>query len=320
MTYARLLGHEVGSIILVNLHHTLNSDLVSEATLKGALVNLHAELAVLTTAPHPNKIRLAFRRGLFAAPTRFQVRGKEVPRKSIKISAVVAFDKIRAILEKIAQRASRYSARIDAMLEPDAKDTTVSKAADLINAVAPRMPDLTLSDWGTIFWAVPSTEVARIQARSSSSTDALPSTEARQLRNELGLVHIDAVGNDPDRHIFVFEGKVSLSHLERDDRLLFRCARPTTLDGWDNRRFCQPMLSVPKVSGCGLTVDLANGTFGPGAAELVSTPLAIRHFECRYVGPLDAVDDGSDASYLDLLAEGGDLSAMAAELDGAAAS
>lgn len=316
MSFSRLLTEDIGKIILVNLHHTARSKLVSDATLSSALANLHSKLSAFSSAPTTEEIWQTFRSGLFGTPTRFQVQGRESPRRSTSISAVVAFDKVRAFLDKIAHRAPRYRGQVDAMTAPDAPDGTVAKAADLINSIAPRAPDFTLSDWNTVFWAAPSSEVDRIQADCLRLIGRLqPSAQARHLRDALGLVQLDADIADPNRHIFLFEGRVSLSELAKTHRLLFRCARPTTLDGWDNRRFCQPGLSPPPVAGCGMTVNLANGAFGPGAAELVSTPVPIMHFECRYVGPLDGSDFGTDAEYLAVLLRSGDLSAMASDLD-----
>lgn len=298
MGFDRLLAHERGHILLVNLAETCRVELLPPEVRKPVLKRLESGLASLRPTPAEKEILGVFREVILSTAARMQVKGVEGPDEDIKLSAVVSFDKIRGLLEKVRMRFPDRTGLIDAILATDAPDATVARAATLLNEIGPRALDLTLSEWGTLFWAAPMQEIDRLF--TSCPPAASPMARARAIRDALGLIHLDYTLGDPNRHLFLFRATRSLAEIDPDHAT--NVSRPTTLDGWDNPRFCQPILPpAPFCHGCGMTVNIAEWQVEPGAAEVVSTPIPIRFFECSYIGPLDKSEFGPDSDFLKMI-------------------
>lgn len=319
MGFDRLLASDRGRIILVNLHHTIASAILPSPLARECLVRLRDQLRMLGPVPTDSDILAAFRAALFRPAARFQVRSTERPDVDVSICAVVGFEKISALLWKVAQRDGSFEARVGVVTDPAAPRATVAMAASLLNRATRYMPDLTLSDSDTIFWATPEREFDRLIADWGAARTTAPGggNPAGYVRDKLGLVHLDAVAPNTARHLFAMRGTMRLSDIGRSVR--FQCARPSTLDGFDNPRFRQSLPATPAHPGCGLTVDLHLGSFGIGAAELVSTPLSLAFFQCEYIGELLTPPDGSDADYVAVLSPASEHSRMAGDLDRMAA-
>ncbi len=307
MGFDRLLANDRGRILLVNLAETCRVKLLPAKLHKTALQRIQTGLEQLTDSPTEDDLLKVFRSAILTTAARMQVKGMECPDADTKLCAVLSFDKIRGLLEKVAMRFPDETSKIDIIIEGDAPDKTVAEAAKLLNRVAPRAGDLSLSEWGTIFWAAPEQEIDRLVA--SCAPDAPPMQVARALRDALGLIHMDFHLGHPNRHLFLFKATASLSEIDPQHALT--ASRPTTLDGWDNPRFCQLLLPpAPFFGGCGMTVNIASWKVEPGAAEVVCTPIPMRYFECSYIGPVDRSEFGTDADYLEMIAAGHDLDAL----------
>lgn len=304
MGFSRLLCHDHAKILLVNLAEMGRLKLLPDELCKPTLKSIQSGLAALSDAPAPEEVLKVFASVVFKSATRLQAKGTEAPSGDTTLAAVVSFDKIRGLLEKIVFRKPSLKSRIDAIIAPDAPDATVAKAADIINGHAGRMSTLSLSEWGTIFWAAPAQEIDRLVATCASGSS--PMQVARALRDALGLVHMEFDLTHPDRHLFLFRATASIDEILANED--FVVSRPTTLDGWDNRRFCQPLLPPsPFCDGCGMTVDIAGFKVSPGAAEVVCSALPIKFFEISYIGPVDKSEFGADSDFLELIREGRDL-------------
>jgi hypothetical protein len=111
------------------------------------------------------------------------------------------------MLEKRSQRMRNLQRIVDTITAFGGPEATVAKAADLINLHAIRNGDITLSEWGTIFWAAPSREVDRLTAQCNDTLGAPTNAQiARHLRDALGLVHLDFDRLDDGRRIFIMRG------------------------------------------------------------------------------------------------------------------
>jgi len=301
MGFNRLLAHDRAKILLVNLAETGRRKLLPDDLRKPTLKSIQSGLAALGDTPTPEEVLRVFASVVFKSATRLQAKGTQAPSGDTTLAAVVSFDKIRGLLEKILFRKAGLKSQIEAIIAPDAPDATVAKAADIINGHAGRMSTLSLSDWGTIFWAAPTQEIERLMATCAAG--APPMQVARLLRDALGLVHMEFDLTHPDRHLFLFKATAPIDEILIDEDLVV--SRPTTLDGWDNRRFCQPLLPPsPFYEGCGMTVDIADFKVSPGAAEVVCSALPIKFFEVSYIGPVDKSEFGADADFIEMIREG----------------
>jgi hypothetical protein len=316
MGFDRLLAHDRAKILLVNLAETQRRKLLPKTLRKPVLKEIHKGLAALGTRPTPEEILQVFKNVVFRSATRLQAKGVERPADDTTLAAVVSFDKVRGLLEKVLFRRPDLKSQIDAIIAPDAPDATVSKAAGIINRHSPRMSTLSLSEWGTIFWAAPTEEIDRLLSICAAGSN--PMQVARFLRDSLGLIHMKFDLTHPDRHLFLFRAKASIANIVADED--FIVTRPTTLDGWDNPRFCQPLLPpAPFQDGCGMTVDIADYKCSPGAAEVVCSALPIKFFDISYLGPVDKSSFGSDSDFVDLIREGQDLNDLVDYLSALAA-
>ena len=307
MGFERLLGHDRGHILLINLTEMCLGGLLPTKLHKQALRKIRDELVQLSGPLTTDDYVDAFSRAILKTAARMQVKGTQSPPQDTVIAGVMSFDKIRGLLEKIAQRFPYLEDRIDAIVAPDAPDATVAKAAALINSVALRASDLTLSEWGTIFWAAPVQEIDRVIDICPMGSP--PMTIARFLRDALGLIHMEYTLKHPNRHLFLFRAKESLGEIDPIQKVTV--SRPTTLDGYSNPRFCQAILPpAPFFDGCGMTVNIANWDVEPGAAELVCTPIPVHFFECSYVGPVDKSEFGTDADYVKMILGTHDLGGL----------
>lgn len=304
MGFDRLLAHNRAKILLVNLAETRRRELLPKDLSKSTLQSIQNGLAMLGASPKPVEVLNVFASVVFKSAPRLQAKGTEAPSGDTTLAAVVSFDKIRGLLEKILFRKADLKSQIEAIIAPDAPDGTVAKAADIINGHSARMSTLSLSEWGTIFWAAPTQEIDRLLA--TCAIGASPMQVARFLRDALGLVHMEFDLTHPDRHLFLFRATASIDEILAEEALIV--SRPTTLDGWDNRRFCQPLLPPsPFYEGCGMTVDIADYKVCPGAAEVVCSALPIKFFEVSYLGPVDRSAFGDDADFVEMIREGHDL-------------
>lgn len=307
MGFHRLRGHDRGHILLINLAEMSQAGLLPTPLHKPALRSIRDELAKLSGKPSGDEVVDAFGRAILKTAARMQVKGVESPPANTVIAGVMSFDKIRGLLEKIAQRFPTLVTQIDGIVASDAPDATVAKAADIINRVAPRASDLTLSEWGTIFWAAPAQEVDRMLA--GCPPGAPPTAIARSIRDTLGLIHMDYNLKHPNRHLFLFRAQKALTEIDPIHKLTV--SRPTTLDGYSNPRFCQAILPpAPFFNGCGMTVNVANWLVRPGAAELVCTPIPVHFFTCSYIGPVDKSEFGPDSDFVKMIVRSHDLDAL----------
>jgi hypothetical protein len=171
--------------------------------------------------------------------------------------------------------------------------------ASTLNKYADLMPRLVLQGGFNILFATSSDEFRIVEA----SVSVTPSSNtASAIRDSLGLVHVglDAVGRPTP--LFVFHSQKPLSAWDGQ----LRVRRPTTVEGFDNRRFKQAWpLGELVESGAGRTVDIDPGGYGPGCSEFVMSGLTLKdNFTCHYIGLVDTNPAGSDHDFLDYLLAG----------------
>jgi len=236
---------------------------------------------------------------------------------------ILDFGKVKGILRTIQRRLddsyADESKRIDTLCRRDVGASIIPDAAALINALSPALRELTLSDPNRVLWGTSAVElesaIARFQADPAIGPDGL----AGRLRDLLGLVHIDPKPRCKTRHLFLFRGRFTLAEI-KNRPTLFRSSRPSVLDGFDNRRFCQPWLKIPWENGWGMTIDIASGGLGIGLPEIVVNPLSLCDFDCSYLGEVPNSWFGPDKDYLTMLSgKAPALDVIATELDRLAA-
>ena len=179
-----------------------------------------------------------------------------------------------------------------------------------MNAYRDGLEELTISNVNLLIWGTP------LDVLDSAINDpTLPADKrASRVRDALGLVHLNPGPMDPERHLFVFRSNQTLAAI-RALPSYFSVARPTTLDGFDNHRFCQRDLGG-RLPGWGNTVDVGSGICRTGFPEVVLTPMSVSHFTCEYLGKLSAAHFANDTRYLGLLAPPpAHFANMAAHLD-----
>lgn len=319
MTFRNLLGNAVGRIILANLHYLVDDNLLDDELRDAALSRLHGELTILSPGATADQLTDAFSRALHVSDPVFQVQSTEWPDEDHRIAMVLDFTRVRAILAQILRRIQARDAaqatRIRAILRPDVRGAPIADAAAVINELSPGLSELTLSDPNRVLWGARVDEVDRILHETAADHARGPRLRARRLRDVLGLIHVNPRKRDLARHLFLFRSEHSLSKI-RARPTHFSCARPSTLDGFDNRRFCQPHLQ-PWQSGWGMTIDIDANRCSVGLPEIVLSPLSLYHFQCEYVGKITGAAFGPDEEYLAMLAPPPlKAAAMASKLDG----
>lgn len=323
MSFKTLLSSDAAKIILVNLHYTAMHSILPDDVRDKALTEIHARLGLLSDPVDIDAIKEVFGDVIFRSGFEFQLRAVQRPSEDERAGAVVAFDKVKTLLRQIHKAIFRdhpdRAATIQVILHPHAPSATVAEAAPLINEFVPLLAGRTFSDANRIWWGAPLSDIEPILTASDPAAGARGiADKAHALRDRLGLCHINPGLGDVDRHLFLFRTRMTLAEI-RSAGQVFASARPSTLDGFDNPRFSQRLFRRPWRDGWGMTVDLTGGGFGVGLPEMIATQISLSSFECAYVGELTGSDFGPDRAYLATLAAGGDVEAMAEELDAAVA-
>ncbi len=305
MTFHRLKNDPTGAIVLVNLHYLVTDALVDRRLAKSAFRAIKRSLGATAPTAGKDELKLALQAALFVDHPIFQVQGVQQPKLDKAVAMVVDFGKVRGMLTTLLRRETDLAliSELDSILRPDVDRGDIPKAADLINRLSPKLRAMTLNDLNQVLWgaSVPALDAAIVGFRSDPAIGQ--AGLAGRLRDLLGLIHIKPRRRRRTRHLFLFRGRRTLEAI-RGAPTSFRCARPTTFDGFDNRRFCQPTLTTPWEDGWGMTIDIAGNGLAVGMPEVVVNPLPVADFECSYLGEVPDANFGSDADYLDLIATG----------------
>jgi hypothetical protein len=316
MSISRLLETDRGKILLVNTFDMAEEGLLEHERLRLAIKGLKAALRALSPARVYGEEELvqAIAQKVYPNSQRLHANGTERPAGTIHIAAVRTFPEIATLLLRV-QKNHPDDIAIRRVLRPRASDEAIADAARLINRYCDRLPQLEVGGLRNFFWA---TSLDRLRDVEQEFFDMLrngvvglsPEELPNYVRDMLGLAHISPDPYGQPCHLFVFEGQMTLDEMAA--RVDFRCARPTTIDGFENPRFRQRRPpSAALALGFGMTVNLGRGVYGDGLPELVSTGISIAgHFKCRHLGKVSRMPLGSDVDFVDFLQGGRDLSLM----------
>jgi len=303
MTFHNLLGDPIGCIMLANLHFTIEQALVPVELRDKAIAALHDQLALLAPTSSGKELKDAFSRALHVEDPFYQIQSTDwPPDEDHRIAMVLDFRKVQSVLRTLKrwalQRQPSLKARFLTALVPDPQKDAVLEAIRLINELAPNS-DMTIAQADRVLWGTRYEEIERVMVAMRADPTATLDHCAKRLRDMLGLVHIDFGASDVERFLILFYSVSTVADIR--GRTNFACARPSTFDGFDNRRFCQPHL-ISWEPGWGMTIDIADADCGVGLPEIVLNPLGLRHFQCEYLGEVVHANFGGDDKYLDLLA------------------
>jgi hypothetical protein len=313
-----LLSHDVGRIMLANFYHMVEGNIVSEDIRNSALKKIHVTLSAISPPVSTDSLKSAVCAALFVEDPLFQVRSTQWPDENHRFAMVLDFVKVQLILKQVRRRLEPRAPHLQgvfrAALRPDANSGAMRDALEVINSYADGLQGLAISDPNRVLWGTKLYDAeAAIAAAIADPVYGLGKI-AQRLRDLLGLIHIAFGPGRLERHLVLFRSKVTLTEL-RDEPTHFSCARPSALDGFDNRRFCQPHLK-PWPDGWGMTIDLANYGCAVGLPEIVMNALPLNQFRCEYLGEVEENKFGNDADYLTVIAPPAtDLSAVADKLD-----
>lgn len=321
MTFHRLKAVPTGAIVLVNLHYMIADGLLDARLRKSALRSMKRALGRTSATPDAGSLKRALQSALFVERPVYQVGSIQRPALDKAVAMVVDFGRVRGLLRSFGRRIDDDGllGRIDALCRSDVDRSDIPNAADLINLLAPNIREITLKDPNMVLWgaSVPALDAAIATFMADPAIGA--AGLAGRVRDLLGLVHIKPARRSRSRHLFLFRGNQTLETI-RQRPTLFRCARPSTLDGFDNPRFCQPHLATPWEHGWGTTIDIAARRLAIGLPEVVVNPLSVCEFTCSYLGEVPDSAFGTDRAYLAVLARHAPaLDDIADELDRLAA-
>jgi hypothetical protein len=309
VSFNRLLATDRGKIVLVNLHQTVQAELIEGDLCAEILRLLAGAFERLPDAYSAGDIERVISEIVWS-DERYQLAAQETLDEGVHIAAVKPYDDLLPLLQRI--RKLRISARLDeeirSAIAEFAPEQALRRGIEILNERAPEAPQLTIGRGFNIFWA---TTLEAVRATAAQERSA-----PHVLRDRLGLVHFDPAKWKRGLHLIVFEATLPIGQLPT---AAFRAARPTTLDGFDNPRFRQyrPPDMAPR--GYGATVDITDGDYALGLPEIVSTEIPIQaNFTCRYLGRVIEGPRGTDEGFVDFLSQGADLQAMARTLDAAA--
>lgn len=314
MSFQKLVGNPKSRILLANLHDMAYSSLLGPLVQKTALKSLHSKLLTLSSNPQHKSVLKAFGSTLHADGVNYKILSEETPAETERIALVVDYSKVRKVLVQAIRRIRTSNpsehAVMQTALSSRASTLALRNAAGAINRLKLGLGGLTINDVYQVIWGTPLDCVDALL----SDPSVPPDSRANRLRDVLGLIHLAPGPIAPERHMFVFRSDLTLAQI-RSLPSHFEVARPTTLDGYDNHRFCQKDLGGRR-PGWGNTVDIAAGNCCCGFPEVVLTPMSISHFTCEYIGELAPTSFASDGRYFSLLAPSPpDSRAMAASLD-----
>lgn len=227
----------------------------------------------------------------------------ERPLQNIKIVTVKSFEDIIPMIQEIRKsHKDDMDARL--ALQPHAPSGAIRKAADLINKYAPRM-SLKLGGLHDVFWATTLSEFETLVGETRQPGAKL--SLAERIRDRLGLASIEPTNRQEPRHLFAFIGQVPLAAIA--EHIDFVAARPTMIEGFDNRRFRQRRSGSSAIpTGFGQTVDLNGGSFCDGGPELVVTGVEIgQYFQCQWLGEIRTPTAGTDEDFVKFLLGGRSL-------------
>ncbi len=321
MTFHRLKNDPTGAIVLVNLHYLVADGIVESRLAKSAFRAIKRILSATGPSAGKKELKRALQAALFVDRPIFQVQGTHRPKLNKAVAMVVDFGKVRSLLRSLIRREEDAAVRsqLDSIIRPDVDRRDIPKAADLINLHSPKLRALTLNDLNQVLWGTSLPDLDAAIANFLADPAVGQAGLAGRLRDLLGLIHINPRRRCRTRHLFLFRGKETLETI-RSTPTSFRCARPSTFDGFDNPRFCQPTLVTPWEDGWGMTIDIAGNNVAVGLPEVVVNPLPVADFDCSYLGEVPDPAFGPDADYLNMIAIGGpSLDDIANQLDRLAA-
>lgn len=275
--------------------------LVPDALRDSALLGLHRELDLVGVGASAGALRIAFSKVLHDPDASYQVRSTHAPSENHRIAMVLDYAKVQGILRTMRKRLPlepSIDARFQVALMKDVGAGAVEEGIKLVNDFASFF-DFPVSHADRVLWSARAADIEAVLDAVDRRSDATPTIRAERLRDVLGLVQIEPGPRDPQRFLVLFTSGQTVVDI-RAGRTQFLCARPSTFDGFDNRRFCQRHLESWE-SGWGMTIDLAERTCAVGLREMVLNPLALHHFRCEYVGELKGSRFGNDEEYLALL-------------------
>lgn len=302
MGFHRLLETAHGQIVLLNLRETIHEGLLDEEVAGEFLRKTGLKLQALPSAHVEDDLVAALGEVVWSDP-RYMISARETPSSTLHIAAVRTLSDVLPALKRI--RKVHAPPELASLFDPPTS-TALHAAARLLNQYSTMMPHLTLGEGFNAFWATTREAIEEIEA---GSTDP-----AHDVRDILGLVQHNPSKIGGPIPLFLFEGVAPLGALPNRDA--FRCARPTTLDGFNNPRFRQARPHGFAENGCGATVDIRGGAYSVGVPEIISTEMPLRgQLKCRYLGKVLRDPAGNDTDFIRFLAGGRTLQDVAAELD-----
>lgn len=307
--------------MLANFHHMVTRAVLPDDVRDSALRDIHERLAALPTSASAEEMKEAIGKALFVEDPLYHTRSHHWPDEDHRFAMVLDFKKVQLLLQAVRRRLEPRMPHLQGIFQaarrPDARPAAMRDALALVNRFASGLAGITITDPNRVLWGARLDEVERVIAETDADPALGRLARAGRLRDVLGLVHIDFPSGRLERHLVLFRSQITLAEL-RSVPTFFSCARPSALDGFDNRRFCQPHLTRWP-HGWGMTIDMADGGFEIGLPEIVMNALPLERFRCEYLGEVSDAAFGPDSEYLRLLAPPPPAAAaMADDLDGIA--
>jgi hypothetical protein len=284
-----------GSILLLNVFDTIKERLLEPRDEKNALLGLAETIDGLSDPSDHDLVMKELFKGLGPQSHRYQVAAVRTAPSDVHLAAVRGFDDVKELLKQIAKK-HKWDRRLRNAIAANATASALRDAASIINHYSDEMTRLLLSGPYNIFFATTRRAFSTAESLLAGMGD---DEAATAIRDHLGLVQVEPISSLQPMPLFVFESLKTVGEMENE----FRVARPTTIDGFDNRRFRQSWSkrAYAQASGGGLTVYLRPG-FGEGMPEFVATGLPLKgNFKCRYLGSVLRPAAGNDVEFLSYL-------------------